>query len=313
MTKQHLSITVIIPTLARSKSVRRLLDSVAKQTRLPEQIVIVDASEDHDTEAVVSQADAVLQDRLEYYRTERGLTLQRNFGLQKANSDIIGFFDDDVVLDEAYLEEIAKPFASDTQQSIGGATGYVYPTELKGSRLHKAYVNLITYLYGSPCLATYYNLKLIPETPFTETIAVRYTSGCNMFFRREVFDAVQFDEWFEGYGLGEDKDFSLRVARDWKILAVGAARLEHLHESAGRPNYRKLAKMCIENHTRILFVARDDHLTRNALALITRQMMGITVISISYLLIGRFRDAVNFFFGGLLGIPSALQHLLRKV
>jgi GT2 family glycosyltransferase len=307
MKKPNISITVIIPTLSRSKSVRRLLGSLARQTRLPDQIVIVDASEDHDTETVVQTAEPVLHERLEYYRTERGLTRQRNFGLQKTTGEIIGFLDDDVVLDESYLTDIVKPFGSDPENKIGGTTGFVYPTPLHGSALHKAVVKLIQRISGPRCFARHYGIRLIPAEPFVQRIPIRYVSGCNMFFRRDVFERFRFDEWFEGYGLGEDREFGLRVSQKWKIMAVGTARLHHLHEPAGRPDYLKLGKMFIENPARILTIARHDRIVFNESFLIGRQLLGGWITSLGMALSGRRTDAFWYAWGGLLGFMCACR------
>ena len=307
MTKQHVSITVIIPTLARSKSLRRLLDSVAKQTRLPEQIIIVDASEDHDTEAVVSLADAVLQDRLEYYRAERGLTRQRNFGLQKARGEIIGFFDDDVVLDENYLEEIAKPFASDPHQRIGGATGYIYSPKVK-KNIYRHFLSKIPDLvFNFRRMAKYYHIRLLPEEPFEAIISIRYLQGCNMFLRKQVFQEYQFDSWFEGYGLGEDLEFGLRVSQTWRIVGIGAARLYHLHDPSGRPNYRKLGKMWLENRARILVLSRTDLPWPETIAFLFRYWLGIHIVFVKLCLGRSWKNAYDISRGGWQGLSAAIR------
>jgi len=312
ISNSHTTITVIIPTLSRVESIGKLLDSLAKQTRRPEQIIIVDASEDHDTEAVAARADAVLRERLEYYRTARGLTRQRNFGLKKSHADIIGFLDDDVVLDDNFLEEMARIFENDKQKEIGGATGYIYPMEVKRNRIHRAIVRLIEIVSGQSCLAKFYNMELAPEEPFTGTVPIRYVFGCNMFFRRQVFKSLQFDEWFEGYGMGEDKDFGLRVAKQWPIVAVGSARLHHFCDPVARPNYFKLGKMSIENRVRILTVARQDRIVLSALRLTARLMIGIVFVGFANMIRGRIREGLNYILGAVSGVKAAIKYICRR-
>jgi len=308
-----MKVSIIICTLKRPQSVERLLKSIRHQSVLPDQLIIVDASDDHDTEEVVNKYSAPGQNHLEYYRSERGLTRQRNFGLSKANGDIIGFFDDDVVLEEGYLAEILKPFQNDAAGKIGGATGYIQVKNIERSRLHRFFGKFRSSLYGPRCLARHYGIKLIPQEPFTETIPIRYVSGCNMFFRRQVFDKYKFSEWFEGYGLGEDREFGLRVSRDWQIMAVGTARLWHLHELSGRPNYKKLGRMCIENPVKILPIARDNHLYSNSFMLIFRQFLGIFITSMILINRKHFADAINHIYGGFLGLIAAIRHVGKNL
>lgn len=132
-----------------------------------------------------------------------------------------------------------------------------------------------------------------------------------MFFRKVVFNQYKFNQWFEGYGLGEDREFGLRVSKQWQIMAVGKARLQHLHEPAGRPNYRKLGRMYVENPARILTVARNDRVLLNALFLIFRQYAGIMLNSFFWLLKGRIRDSINYIIGGSLGVGASLGYLFN--
>ncbi|MBN1844593.1 MAG: glycosyltransferase family 2 protein [Sedimentisphaerales bacterium] len=309
MTGRPLSLTVIIPTLQRAASVRRLLDSIARQSRLPEQILVVDASEDRDTETVVQQADAVLRGRLTYFRSERGLTRQRNFAIHKARGDLVGFFDDDVVLDEEYLERMAEVFETDASGRIGGATGWVYPRQVPMGFWHRLYDRTRSVLSGAEYMHRYYQAPPMPRRPFRDPVAIRYVSGCNMFFRKEVFEQYLFDSWFEGYGYGEDMDFGLRVSRTWRIMAVGAARLHHLFEPAGRPNHRKLSRMVIENRLRLLVLARRDHLGYYAALMLLRELAGAALTGLGLLATRQAAAARDRLAGAWQGAKSGLQYV----
>jgi GT2 family glycosyltransferase len=61
-------------------------------------------------------------------------------------------------------------------------------------------------------------------------------------FRKSVFQEFQFSTYFEGYGLYEDADFTLRVSKTGKLFLNTAAQLEHHHDAAGRPNQYRLWK-----------------------------------------------------------------------
>ena len=66
-------------------------------------------------------------------------------------------------------------------------------------------------------------------------------------FRKKVFDTIQFSTYFEGYGLYEDADFTLRVAKIGKLYLNTAAQLNHYHEASGRPNQYRYGKMVVRN------------------------------------------------------------------
>lgn len=66
-------------------------------------------------------------------------------------------------------------------------------------------------------------------------------------FKKTVFDIQQFSTYFEGYGLYEDADFSLRLAKKGKLYVNTKARLEHHHAPSGRPNLFKYGKMVARN------------------------------------------------------------------
>jgi GT2 family glycosyltransferase len=66
-------------------------------------------------------------------------------------------------------------------------------------------------------------------------------------FRKKVFETLQFSTYFEGYGLYEDADFTLRVAETGKLFLNTNAKLSHYHNPSGRPNQYQYGKMVVRN------------------------------------------------------------------
>ena len=66
-------------------------------------------------------------------------------------------------------------------------------------------------------------------------------------FKKLVFDTLQFSTYFEGYGLYEDADFTLRVSKTGNLYVNTAAKLNHYHASSGRPNQYQYGKMVVRN------------------------------------------------------------------
>ena len=104
--------TLIICTYMRPQPLLQLLQSVSRQTVYPDAILIVDGSRDEKTKAMLAEN---VFPNLTYFLVQdkdRGLTKQRNFGIQRVpdSSEMVCFLDDDTVLEENYFEEIIKTY-----------------------------------------------------------------------------------------------------------------------------------------------------------------------------------------------------------
>ena len=66
-------------------------------------------------------------------------------------------------------------------------------------------------------------------------------------FRKSVFKEFQFSTYFEGYGLYEDADFTLRLSKVGKLYINTNAQLGHYHDASGRPNQYDYGKMVVRN------------------------------------------------------------------
>lgn len=263
--------SLIICTYMRPQAVVKLLLSVAKQVLYPDEILIIDGSENQDTENAIAQHDF---DKVAYYKvseSERGLTKQRNFGIQKRdeNSQVICFLDDDTVLSPTYFFEIIQTFKSNTNiVGVGGVAtnenkwqekkqnisyhphyfyqweNYVYPEGLRN--VVRNYLGLSSPLH--PGKMPNFSHGRTCGYPLTGKIYdVDLLIGMSMSFRASVFKELQFSTYFEGYGLYEDADFSLRVMQYGKNVINTKAQLHHYHEPYGRPNQYKYGKMVVRN------------------------------------------------------------------
>ena len=106
--------SLIVCTYQRAEALNRLLASVAIQTTYPDEILIIDGSKDLETQQSISSQ---IIGNLKYFKVEdkdRGLTRQRNFGIEKLNpqSEIVCFLDDDVVLEPDYFKAVLEAFDS---------------------------------------------------------------------------------------------------------------------------------------------------------------------------------------------------------
>ncbi|MBL6607578.1 MAG: glycosyltransferase family 2 protein [Flavobacteriaceae bacterium] len=262
---------LIICTYNRPKSIDRLLKSVEDQNLLPDEVVVVDGSEQENKALQRYKFEGILRyDHIS--ASQRGLTRQRNYGLSivSPEMDIICFLDDDVILERNYFEELIKTFRQD--QNTIGVGGYI-TNEVKWMRNSSEKKGLIS---GRFYFDGFYRelplrfklrkaLGLMPDVfpgkmpkfghglsvsflpPSGKVYSVEMLMGGVAAYKKPLFDKIQFSEFFQGYGLYEDADFSLRAAQLGKLYINTNAQLEHHHEPAGRPNMFKYGRMVVRN------------------------------------------------------------------
>ncbi|HEX8141048.1 MAG TPA: glycosyltransferase family 2 protein [Pyrinomonadaceae bacterium] len=269
-------LSLIVCTYRRAPEVEKLLRSLTSQTRLPDETLIVDASTDDETKRVVETF--ISQDalpKLTYYKAppeHRGLTRQRNYGVERASGDLIAFLDDDTIPEPDYFAETVACFKRHPRAA--GVGGYITnevewrQTDGPGSN-GKASSALFKWGSWERREALRWRLRRrlglvstlapgwVPDTghgrpvgylpPDGEDYEVEFFMGCSFAFRREVFDRQRFSSYFEGYGLYEDLDFCVRAARLAPLYLCTRARLAHYHAPSGRPNQFRYGLMVVRN------------------------------------------------------------------
>lgn len=249
-------LTVVVCTYRRPDDMGRFLGSVAWQERRPEQLVVIDASPDCQTEAVVrgATARAALANEVVYVRVSgprRGLTLQRNLALGVAERNLIAFFDDDVVLHPACLEEMERPFY--TMGDIVGVGAYPENAHCRPSlrwRL-RALLGLVETLQPGRYSWTGMSIPWGFLEPTDQVVEGDWLPGCAMLWDTGVARATGFNERFAGYAQGEDLEFSLRMRSHGRLVLAGGARVLHLRAVGGRPNAYRRGYMEIRNRYEI--------------------------------------------------------------
>jgi GT2 family glycosyltransferase len=248
---------VAICTYCRAESLSRLLTSLLQQDRQPDELVIVDASPDSQTEVLVGGHPVTQQlgDRLLYFRLGKplqGLTRQRNFALHWIKTDLVAFFDDDVLLQPHCLRIMEQTHREEGDRVVGvGACVQNQQTRPTPRWRLRRFLGLVPKLQPGKY---YRSGHSIPWSflPLTEgTVEGDWLPGGATMWKTEAARATRFNDQFEGYGSSEDLDFSLRIAKRGKLLLAGSARVLHLHEPAGRPGISELAYTHLRNAYRV--------------------------------------------------------------
>lgn len=247
-----MKISVIICTRNRFDDFTKTLPSIAAQTRLPDELIVVDSSDENKLGAYLEGMQTPFSVR--YFHTAPGLTLQRNHGIRECKSDLIFFFDDDVDLDKNYLAEVEKVFASDVDRKIGAVGGKIanIPPQTLRMRFEIALFGLIRAFFGivGTRNGRFYPSGM-PSHPRKNQPSgfIECLSGCCMAFRRDVFEKVKFDEALAHYGLMEDVDISKQTLDSGcKIYYQTSATLIHNESPMNRLKVQQWAEMSVVNY-----------------------------------------------------------------
>jgi glycosyltransferase involved in cell wall biosynthesis len=263
--------SLIICTYMRPQSVLQLLQSVQEQTLYPDEILIIDGSTNQETALILEENQF---QHLHYFAVppeHRGLTKQRNYGIERIGTtmEVVCFLDDDTVLSTHYFEEIIKPFKE--HQGVSGVGGVAInenswtlaePNKKYDSRRYcqwdgfvykegqrnvvRNYLGLQSNL-GPGLMPDYSHGKTCGFPLNGKTYEVDLLIGMSFAFRRKVVDSIRFSPYFEGYGLYEDADFSIRALQFGTNVINTKAQLSHYHHPSGRPNQYRYGKMVVRN------------------------------------------------------------------
>lgn len=248
-------ISVIICTRNRLDDFKKTILSLAQQSRLPDELIVVDSSDALQIEDYLNSIQ--LPVRFRYSHTKPGLTLQRNYGIRKSEGDLLFFFDDDVDLDVAYIREVEKVFTDDLHHEIGAVGGRIVDLLEKQPVQFRLWVDrkifdLISFIFGLGNLGSgHFRYSGMPTHPHASKKSgyIECLSGCCMAFRREVFEKIEFDENLPNYGLMEDVDISKRTLdSNFKIYYEASAILVHNESPKNRLNRYHWAEMTVVNY-----------------------------------------------------------------
>jgi GT2 family glycosyltransferase len=224
---------LIICTRHRPQELRRCLDSVAVQTRVPTTTLIVDSSEDDESKRVVDDLASrwPVDHALVYVHSDPGLVHQRVVGLRESAAPIVHYVDDDTVLEPGYIEGIVTTFAQDAAEALGGVGGYVTDQPPHRFRRIDEWLGLDSRHEGI-VLPSGRNIRIYTEP--AHDIDVDWISGCAMSYRRSALERDAPDERVGRNRNGEDVQLSYRVRQHARLVVTPRARLAHITSDVER-------------------------------------------------------------------------------
>ena len=231
MVDKH-SISVVIATAFRESTLVKTLQSIADQTRRPEEVIIVDGAPAPGVETLVQCEAERLGIKINYGRwNPPSAAVQRNVGADKANGDLILFLDDDAYPEPDCFDKMAQIFDEDTTSQIGGV-GVLISNQpcLPPSPRAKRWLDFLAdekrESYSGAVIGPALNIGPEP-TRHHQPVSVEWLTSTCVAYRREAFLVENFCPKFFGYSFMEDVDVSIRIARDWELYVHTGAFIFH--------------------------------------------------------------------------------------
>src|SRR5262245_4735180 len=213
-----MDISVVIATYNRCASLMATLRSLAN-SQVPAgllcEVIIVDNNSTDETRATVNGfIDSGQQNARYLFEQQQGKSVALNNGVREAKGKIIAMTDDDCVVDSRWIASILQEFTSDADLAAMGGRVELYnrmdqPMKVRVSKQRRV---------------------IAPFDPCSPPII-----GCNVAFKREIFDAIGYFDPDFGPGSNhqlvvEDVDFLYRVCKSgFKIVYCPDVLVYHNH------------------------------------------------------------------------------------
>jgi glycosyltransferase involved in cell wall biosynthesis len=191
-------ISVLLCTRNRGEKIKNAVDSILENSYENFELIIVDQSSDDKTKTAI---ETYSDPRIRYIRSQTvGLSRSRNIAIRESLSEIVGFTDDDCIVDREWLASIMTEFEGDS--SVMGVYGRVLP-----------------YGKGEPSMVCHCIIDSM-ERKTVDSPIIPYTvlgHGNNMSFRKDVFrktglyiESLGAGTWMRA---GEDTDLTYLALR----------------------------------------------------------------------------------------------------
>jgi glycosyltransferase involved in cell wall biosynthesis len=166
-------VVISVYSIERANDVVECIESVRKQTLPPKEIVVVlDPNY-----ALVSYYKKLLGSTVKLVVSDTfGLSAARNTGIKSCNSEFVAFIDDDAVADKNWLKTLVNNFKTPSVIGVGGHITPIWPIKNPYWFPEELYWIIGCSYKGLP----------IQKSP------IRNPIGCNMGFRRSIFETVGY-------------------------------------------------------------------------------------------------------------------------
>ncbi len=295
--------SIIIPTKDRPQDLENCIASIANQSVLPKEMIVVDASSEDICLANKNNCANIVQNKskLLHIPSCPGVNIQRNTGAAMASGEVIMFIDDDVVLEKDYCEKILEVYGLYNHTNIGGVSGAMrnyYNSGLINRAFKKLFfMTRVTLHEGGRFLPSLGYVYVLSPKEIIE-VQVMQSGFCSYY--RDIFNKYKFDKSFDRC---TDLDISYRVSRKYKLFQTPYAQLTHYHSESTHLNIRKLnERLCINEYNLV-----NKHLPRKF-----RYRAAYYISVVGELILASVKSLVKFSPDPLLGRLDGLKVILEN-
>ena len=216
-----MKVTVLVPTFRRPADLTRCLGALQRQSRTPDEVVVVARPDDIATHTCLR--DPVVKGALPLSVAlveTPGQVAALNRGLDVANGDVVAITDDDAAPRPDWVERIAAAFESDSRLGALGGRDWVHEKGrvLDGERPLVGKVRPSGKIIGNHHLGV------------GDAREVDLLKGANMSYRRVAIRHIRFDARLRGAGAQAHNDmaFSMSVKHaGWKLVYDPRVAVDH--------------------------------------------------------------------------------------
>jgi glycosyltransferase involved in cell wall biosynthesis len=235
--RQPLAYSAVIATKDRPEAADAAIEVLFGQTRLPERIVIADASAPaYELSGALAARAGHLGVDVVVIHSRPSQSAQLNLGARGVETPIVLFLDDDVRLPRDYAEALLARWDAAGLGAFGGIQGTPAVAPMQG-RVTRALrrLTMLNYVDASGEAMTLRRsgkVRFVPEP--REAVKVPVLGSGATAYRTELVLAHPFDERFPGYAPGMDLEMSFRVATAAPLLQTPEVRWTHLWDPRER-------------------------------------------------------------------------------
>lgn len=263
VTKRKVSISVIIPTWNRADLLHSVLVSLKKQTRPPDQIIVVDNGSTDLTKNVTQEFGVDLVE----LSSNRGFAVAINEGLKRAEGEWVLLLNNDVLLQSDWIERILKAAC---EGGVSFAAGKLLQKD-NGRTIDGSWdlISRAAYAWrcggGRPDSAVWSTRRKIWFAPMTAAL-----------FRRSLFEQLgPLESGFQSYY--EDVDFGIRCALAG-ISGIYEPTAVAYHNGTSTYGKRASQVMFLTARNQVLLLAKyypNETLMRFAWPILVGQILGV--------------------------------------
>ncbi|MBW8015235.1 MAG: glycosyltransferase family 2 protein [Planctomycetes bacterium] len=215
VTRDVITISAVMPAYNAEKYIARAIDSVLKQRRQPDEIIVIDDGSTDGTAEIVNGYG----DKVRYvYQENGGESAARNTGIKEASCDWIAFLDSDDEWLEGNLEMLEDVILSN--ENLVWAFGNFYNCDCRTETRKAA--------HKSKMVDTASGGK-----DFFDNYLVCFREGFHAWTGSNLIKKTVFDEvglYVLGQHRGADTDMWLRIAYQWPEVGYEATPLAVYHK-----------------------------------------------------------------------------------